>query len=985
MTPLLESISQSLNYADLPETWQVPEVERFSLQKTLHDYQTDALRKAARALFLYYGESHDWVSGEPQNANDKRKQNFAGLYENAGIADLKRYERQADESNQNENQVFRILSDFITPQGDLIPYRNLINRMCFWMATGSGKTLVMVKLIEYLHALKQHGEIPPHNILILAPSDHLIGQIRRTIDEFNQSGGLHIDLIPLRQAGRGPYQQRLGDSVTVYYHRSDNISDVQGDARTNYRTYENGGKWYVLLDEAHKGGKDESKRQAYYAIMAREGFLFNFSATFTDKVDIVTTVKKYNLEEFTKNGYGKNIYLNEEEYGAFKNRGEEISHEERQKIVLKSLITLAYVSMRVKELRASTGLENLYHLPLMLTLVNSVNTDVENERNDLWAFFQTLREIATGAIDTASFENSKQELIDDWRGARLLFGEDGGGIIGTDERSIKAMKITDLRAAVFLSRRKGSLQFIRSADNKELAFQMKNADSPFALIRIGDTSKWRNTLLAGFEETTALREKPFFVELEQSSITILMGSRSFFESWDSNRPNVINYINIGGEDAKKFVVQSVGRGVRIETLPGKRRRLSRLILKGKEKTAMEQCHDLVQPPETLFVFATNRAAVQSVLQGLQSEKSAVFEELEGFERAPMPKIGNKNMPLLIPEYKKAKDSVAAQGQFAMSEKTRNRIKNYIKKISDAVFAVRDGLEVSRIAALRDMVTNTENIQLTPEKNYAMLSFLQRRLIAHLSTMAEVSDGVRVLGESDIVHFRHIRVHPEYAKDLEEKISQVREGEVSNEEIGRLGRQLEAGEITREEFTKKSSGKNEETFKDLKIKRLARHYYLPVLLGKETSSYIQHIIKVQSEVDFLNALERWLGQNAVGWDAWMFSKIDESLDDVHIPYYDAGKNDYRRFLPDFVFWMCKGNEYRIVFVDPKGTEHTAAERKIDGYKNLFMQNNKVRWFKFQTNWQVSVNLVFYNQRGHSAREYAQHWIDSPEAIFMRNDV
>ena len=53
------------------------------------------------------------------------------------------------------------------------------------MATGSGKTLVMVKLIEHLHRLRERGEIPPHNILVLAPSDHLLGQIRRTVQEFN--------------------------------------------------------------------------------------------------------------------------------------------------------------------------------------------------------------------------------------------------------------------------------------------------------------------------------------------------------------------------------------------------------------------------------------------------------------------------------------------------------------------------------------------------------------------------------------------------------------------------------------------------------------------------------------------------------------------------------------------------------------------------------------------------------------------------------
>ncbi len=978
ISPALETISQSLNYADLPETWRVPEIDRFSVKKTLYDYQTDALQKAARALFLYYGQEHDWVSGEPQETNNERKQSFADRYKDSALADLRRYESHADERNKNENPVFRILSDFITPQGDLIKYQNLINRMCFWMATGSGKTLVMVKLIEYLHFLKRHGELPPHNILILAPSEQLIGQIRRTVDEFNQTG-LYIDLVPLREMQRG-HQVRLGDAATVYYHRSDNISDVQKDALTDYRTYENGGKWYVLLDEAHKGGKDESKRQAYYAIMAREGFLFNFSATFTDKEDIVTTVKKYNLEEFIKNGHGKSIYLNETEYDAFRNRQEEISHEERRKIVLKSLITLAYVSRRVADLREYTGLENLYHPPLMLTLVNSVNTDIENERNDLWAFFQTLREIATGEIAESIFEESKTELIADWTNAILLFGEDGGGIIGTDDTLIANMTIADLRKVVFLSRRKGGLQFIRSGDNKELAFQMKNADSPFALIRIGDTSKWRNELLAGYEETTAFQEKSFFDGLEERSpITILMGSRSFFESWDSNRPNVINFINIGGSDAKKFVVQSVGRGVRIETLPNQRRRFARLP-GSKEQRAIQPHHDKVQPPETLFLFATNRNAVKAVLEGLETEKGAVFEKLEGFEKSPAPQIGGKDMPLLIPEYRETQEN-SSKASFSMSRETLQRFKEWLGRTSDSVFAVRDGLAMPEIAAVRGMVERTGGIQIKSEKNYAMIPFLQNRFLSHISKTVKVTDGVRKLADKDIVHFREVRVHSKYIPKLRNKISQVKQGKPSDEEIERLAGSFAKKEITREEFDKRISGKDKDTFEDLTIKKLLGHYYLPVALGNEKAHYIQHIIKVPSEIEFLHTLEKWTEKNEVPWDAWMFSKIDESLDKIYIPYYDNDKNEYSRFLPDFIFWMCRENEYQIVFVDPKGDAHASSYRKIDGYKELFFGESGIRLFKHGA-WKVSVKLLLYNTSANPPNAYRDYWIDDPSHIFTK---
>ena len=984
MLPRLEQITQSCNYGDLPETWRVPDIERFSAGKTLYDYQTDALRNAARALFHYYGQAHNWAPAESPDIDDRRKEWFARLYAGADIdgLDLKRYESRAAERNEIENPVFRILSGFIAPLGDTIPYRNLINRMCFWMATGSGKTLVMVKLIEYLYALQRHREIPPHNILILAPSEHLIGQIRRTVDEFNQSG-LFVALVPLRDMHRSR-QARLGDAVTVYYHRSDNISDVQKDALTDYRTYENYGKWFILLDEAHKGGKEDSKRQAYYAVMARKGFLFNFSATFTDQEDIATTVKKYNLEEFIKNGHGKNIYLNKGEYTAFQDRQEQISHEERRNIVLKSLITLAFVSRRVRELRAETGLEQLYHLPLMLTLVNSVNTAIEKEGNDLWAFFQTLREIATGEIGEAHFQCARDALIDEWRDASLLFGEDGGGIVGLDETSMKKTKVTDVREAVFLSRRKGALQFIRSSDNKELAFQLKNADSPFALIRIGDTSKWRNTLLAGYEETTALQEKSFFDGLERSAITILMGSRSFFESWDSNRPNVINFINIGGRDAKKFVVQSVGRGVRIETLPGKRRRYSYLALGGKEGAAMQAVHDRVQLPETLFLFATNRAAVKAVLEGLEAEKGASFEQLKVFKKAPILRINGAQMPLLAPEYREVDDEDSTRAPFFMSRETLARFKKWLGRTSDAVLAVRDRLDISQIAALRETIGRGGGVSVVSGRHYAQLPFLQSRLIAHLSRTAQRCDAVREVGDEDIVHFRRIRARPDWVRKLRREIEQVKQGGMSDRERRDLAGQYSREEIAEEAFNRRIMGKDESQFNGLTIKKLAGHYYLPVVLGNEKADYIQHIIKAKSEVAFLKDMENWLGENAPSWDAWMFSKIDESLDRIHIPYYDGGCNEYRKFCPDFIFWMCKGNQYRIVFVDPKGTEHTQALRKIDGYKRLFEagESKLPREFSHGRRWQVSVCLRFFHSRGRdpAPRGYKQYWTDNPARIF-----
>jgi type III restriction enzyme len=80
------------------------------------------------------------------------------------------------------------------------------------------------------------------------------------------------------------------------------------------------------------------------------------------------------------------------------------------------------------------------------------------------------------------------------------------------------------------------------------------------------------------------------------------------------RPNVANFINIGvGTDARKFILQSVGRGVRIEPLQGRRQRLKFLNNAGLlAQGVYGQIQDDAQALETLFVMGTNRDALQKV-------------------------------------------------------------------------------------------------------------------------------------------------------------------------------------------------------------------------------------------------------------------------------------------------------------------------------------------------------------------------------------
>lgn len=238
------------------------------------------------------------------------------------------------------------------------------------------------------------------------------------------------------------------------------------------------------------------------------------------------------------------------------------------------------------------------------------------------------------------------------------------------------------------------------------------------------------------------------------------------------------------------------------------------------------------------------------------------------------------------------------------------------------------------------------------RRYGDLRRLLRRVVDYLGITPEEVDRLKLL-EDEIRHFRHITMSLE---------------DISKED---LIQRLQQGEITVKEFQEAYNATtqraNKEVFehdgKRITIKHIARHYYLPIVLSEDgKADYIRHIIKTESEVKFIKDLEAYLSQpndEFQQFDWWFFSKLDESLDEVYIPYYDPKTNRMARFKPDFIFWLCKGSRYWIVFVDPKGTEHVDYQRKIDGYREVFLQDGKSRVF-YHGSKSVTVHLFIMTE-------------------------
>ena len=977
---LLQRMLDNLPNSLLPPNWRSFDFQSFSRDKTLWDYQQEALAYALKVLWKYYAE--------PGLEVDERKQQFFRWYQDFGL--VQDLDIHIDKSSSAKRQLAALQETHFDVADDKISYGQFINSICFWMATGSGKTLVIVKLVELLHELIKRGEIPNHDILILAHRDDLLEQLQDHITDYNTTGGLYIRLHELRdysEVRRAQPNLFSEDERTIFFYRSDNLSDEQKEKIIDFRNYDNFGRWYILLDEAHKGDREDSKRQQIYAIMSRNGFMFNFSATFTDPREIITTAYNFNLSEYIRKGYGKHIYIFDQETRAFKNK-QDFTESEKQKIVLKALLLLTFIKRTGHKLKIIDF--NLYHQPLMMVLVNSVNT----KDADLKLFFRELVRIGNGELDEGQWQAAKQELIAEISaGSPYLY--EPSLKLSLDRDSFESLTLQDVLHAVFNTRQPGQIEVLfRPSDRKEMAFKMKTSDEAFALIRIGDVSDWLSKELQGYEINQHFNDEGFFERLNQptSDINLLLGSRSFYEGWDSNRPNVIMYINIGtGTDAKKFILQSVGRGARIEPLPGYRKRFRELKasegLSDDEEKIFHQVKADILPLESEFIFGTNRDALETVIAELDQE-----DEQAGSREISL-KLNTeeiKDKLLLIPVFR-SQDKLLyhrrPMAKFAFSEKNLHQLKSYLDYLEDdrLLLALYDA-SPRQIESIRESMQDHGDYYKTDGPHYKNLSVMVRQIIKYLSLHATEFDKFKLL-EDEINHYQHVRVilpdieFIDFQDSLEKFFNQPKK-------IAELRAKYDTGQMPFEDFLQKAQTLNRGdgfVHKGQKIafKRIQQHYYLPIMVSDdERLDYLRSVIRVRSEVKFLEKLENTLSDDDnpfTAFDWWLFSRIDETRDHINLPYYFPIENRIANFRPDFIFWLQKGKEYHILFVDPKGTSRTEYQHKVDGFRDIFERNEEPITFNYGE-LKVKVWLfLFTEDRSWSADYYRRYWMDNPSQM------
>ncbi|MCQ2704890.1 DEAD/DEAH box helicase family protein [Helicobacter pylori] len=936
-----------LNINEINEPLEMLDFKSFDNNKELLDYQQQALINAFRVLVAYF-----------RDFKENKKEFYAFYQKHYSFANCDFAKKKLNHLLKNSFKV----------ENHCVKFENFINRLAFYMATGSGKTIVIIKLVELLSVAIRMGLIPKKNIMFFSANENLIQQFEKEIEKYNRGKDFskQIDFKDLKSVKNKDFYRASKDffqKIVLFYYRADLMNDEGKENLLDYKDYWDNGENYVILDEAHKGNKTESKRQAIFSLLSQKGFLFNFSATFTEESDLITAVYNLSVGEWVKLGYGKeSVLLKKNNLNAFKEL-KDLNDREKEIALLKALLLLG-MQKRYKT-------EGYFHDPLMLVFTHSVNV----ENSDAEIFFKTLARVIEND-DRSDFLKAKDDLLEELKNPEFLFSDDKdkGYKVNVFKESLKSMDFKGLKEEVFYASNGHIEVIINPKNNQEIAFKLNTSDKVFCLIRIGDITEWICEKLKSVKvvsKNLSFKEESYFSQIDKSSINILVGSRTFDTGWDSTRPSVILFLNIGlDDDAKKLVKQSFGRGVRIESVKNQRQRLAYLDIDEAIKDRLKPNAAML---ETLFVIATKSESVKAILDLKEESSDPSWCEVE-LEKTPI------EHALFVPCYqeKSIKATDLQSGSFKMSEKNFKDLKEYFHLMSEKHFILKHEIYNPKDYELLKDLIQTKRFEIELNWHYKdldnLISILKKRLYLNQKVP---KDEFNALDDEKIVHFKRIQVKADKKEELVKTIQEVKEYAPLDKETLRM--KIAQGEIDIDNIDKH---KQDRTFKvgDAELLKLKEHYYTPLIKAKNCD-WLKHVVKVKSESDFLEELLKITETLQENYDFWAFSKIDEHLDNLFIPYIDNGATE-RKFFPDFIFWLEKGGTQIICFIDPKGSKRTDYEHKADAYQ-LF--EDKVFNPKDNPNLKIKVVLKFYGDKDDVGDLYRDFWIEKGKLEYFFLDL
>ena len=497
-----------------------------------------------------------------------------------------------------------------------------LDKLAYWMATGSGKTLIMhFNYRQFLHYNRQ----PLDNILLITPNE---GMTEQHLEEMRLSG-IPCERFQNTESGLG-----LGGRDMVRVIEIHKLVEEKrgGGVSVPVEAFE--GNNLIFVDEGHKGSGGEAWRR-YRDALGETGFTFEYSATFGQALtaarnDALTVeygkaiVFDYSYKYFYEDGYGKDFRV--------LNLREDTSEEMTDTLLRANLLSFYQQQRAFTDDTTAVGTYNL-EAPLWIFVGSSVNAvyrEAGRERSDVLTvtrfLHRFLRNERGWAVKGIANLLAGQSGLQDAYGADVFDGHFEYLKQSTsDARSLYA----DIVRSVFNADGSAGLHMaaIRGSQG-ELGLKASLTGDYFGVIYIGDTSTFRRLVESDDAGITLDADDAFTaslfgsVNLPRSSIKVLVGAKKFIEGWSSWRVSAMGLLNIGRGEGSE-IIQLFGRGVRLRGRDFSLKRSS--ALDGEHPSHLRLL-------ETLEIFAVRANYMTQFREYLEREGV----EPEGSVELPLP-------------------------------------------------------------------------------------------------------------------------------------------------------------------------------------------------------------------------------------------------------------------------------------------------------------------------------------------------------------
>jgi hypothetical protein len=838
---------------------------------------------------------------------------------------------------RDELNRFVASANVLRRKGEHYPYfvADDLNKLAFWMATGSGKTLLMhLHYHQYLHYFPR-----PQNILLITPNEGLSEQHEREL----QASGIPCE----RWRGVSGAALPARDPTTVLIIEITKFRATSGAVSVSAASFT--APNLVFVDEGHKGIAGDAWVNVRDTL-GKAGFSFEYSATFGQAVNATAKNRQEPLDVYAKaiafdysyrffygDGYGKDFKI--------LTTPDTFDTRLTERFLLASLLT--FYRQRADYVQQGAALA-AYEIapPLAMfvgSYVNAVSKTGAGVRSDVLDVVLFLQR----CLHERSWVEREIALILDGRSELRKDGIDQFAEPFADLKREKTPEqiYADLLIHVFRAEAGASLSLVEitQADG-EIGLRAGQQRQPFGVINIGDRREFLK-LAADARPGLTITSDRFSASLfdlvnrPDSPVSIIIGSKKFIEGWNSWRVSSMGLLNIGRSEGSQ-IIQLFGRGVRLRGFGGS---LQRSI---RAESANPPPLNLVQPLqrlEQLNIFGV-KADYMKTFEDYLRKEGVSTEQTLAIEVPVRQTHAAAYTQLTVPALRSDGDfaaderiELAADGALASVEL---RYKRDLATIASTVGTAYGLVEADReqtfsqqqLAVLDWNALYNAALQHKQREGYAnlALSLVAVKAILHepeTHTLVGPPELLRTSDPDDIARVQSIA-----ASVLLKYIDNYYKRRMTQWAAQRLEyRTVDAvSTLIPPKYTFKVAERNTtmaDTIKQvcengsLYTTQLAnfpqifieQHIYQPLLTANGAEVKLTPTGLNPSEQKFATDLRTYLGAHPA------LATSERAIYLLRNPSKDKGIRFFGSagFYPDFILWVLTPARHTIVFVDPKG--------------------------------------------------------------------